>query len=86
MARPSYPVIGAFNGPMHPFASSFLTQGRSLHPMQRIGDVAHTGWPSEGAGATPGLGNAPPAGGPDLKLPLQLSFSLTTATNPAARV
>ena len=81
-----YNITGAIVGPLHAFASRLLTDGRSLHPLQRTGEVDHTGWPSIPAARTPSISDAPHAGGPQLAYPNVLNISITTATNPAARV
>lgn len=85
-SRSKVPVVGAFTGAVHGFTTRVLTDGRSLHPDQRAGLVAHTYWPSLPAARLPGLGSAPPAGAPDISYPHILSPSITTATNPATRV
>jgi len=85
MAKSQVALIGPIVGTMHQFTSLF-SDGRSLHPMQRIGDVPHSGLPNFGAASVPGFQHGPPAGGPDTSYPHILDPSITTAMNPAARV
>lgn len=47
-------MAGSFSGTMHSFAT-FLTGGKSLHPLQRNGDVPDTGMhsiPARGTGVS----------------------------------
>ncbi len=65
----------------------FLTDGKSPHPLQRMGSVALHGFPVMGAAGGAGLGRAPPAAMSDLGTPPVLDTSITAATrNPAHRV
>lgn len=81
MARPVLNISGAFIGPNHGFASRVLTDGRSLHPLQRSGAVAHLGFAVEPAAGQPGLGTGPAAAGPNLGMPHVLNVSIVSATH-----
>lgn len=89
MARNQIPIVGAIVGPMYDFATRVLFDGRSLHPLQRIGDAGHSGFPSIGAGTPSGFGDAPDAAPPSmaaLGYPHILSPAITTPSIPASRV
>lgn len=79
MARKTVPIVGAFGGATHTFNTAVLTDGRSLHPLQRLGLVAHSGWPNMGTPRLAGVDTAPPAGGPALGGPPLLDTSITAA-------
>lgn len=77
-------IIGAITGPMHNFSSRVLTAGRSLHPLQRIGSVSHSGYPSVGAASVPGFQSGPPAApNPLTGYPPTLNISIVQATGHA---
>lgn len=76
-AHPGY--VGPVSGDNHLTAARVLTDGRSLHPMQRQGDVPHSGFPSLAAGSPAGQGNAPAAAETHLLSPAVLNPSATHA-------
>lgn len=78
-------VAGAITGPNHVFANNVLTDGRSLHPLQRLGLVSHSGYPNIGAAGRP-FGAAPPAKGPVQDRLSILTPSSGLQLNPALRV
>ena len=80
MARNQLPIAGAFVGPLHQFPTRVLAGGKSLDPLQRTGDVGHTGFPSVGVPHLAGLGNGvPPAAPPNLIMPHSLNVSINAA-------
>lgn len=46
----------------------FLTDGRSLHPLQRLGHVEHSGLASIGVASAPSFGNRPSSNAPAMVL------------------
>lgn len=84
MARNIIPAAGAFTGSNHQF-TTFLTQGRSLHPMQRVGLVDHSGFGVVPAASPYTMGsNARPAKATNLKFPNMLNTSIIAATRGSA--
>jgi hypothetical protein len=73
MAKVNMPMgTGGFTGGAHSF-TSFLSGGRSLHPLQRSGQVGASGLPAVmPAGATPGT-LTPPAKQTNLRYPNTLT-------------
>ena len=79
MAQAKINIAGAFIGPMHAFATLVLAGGKSLDPLQRAGDVSHSGMPSIGVPPLAGFGHAPPAAPPNLIMPHSLNVSINAA-------
>lgn len=70
-----FPVIGGITGSRHLPQGTVFSGGRSLHPLQRNGQVPTTHLPSVGAMGVPGLGSAPAAAPPALGMPPILNVS-----------
>lgn len=91
MAQQSmFNAVGAIIGLNHGFGSRFLQDGRSLHPLQRVGNVDHTGWPSIPVQWLPRPGGGPPVGVGTydhiIAYPKTYDPSITTAVTAATRV
>lgn len=85
MASSKLALVGGVVGFHHTPGAYLLTQGRSLHPMQRQGSVSHSGFASVPAAFIGGAGHGPPVGvGPDLGYPATLMPG--RALMPAVRV
>lgn len=83
--RTQLAIVGGIVGGVHMPGPYILTDGRSLHPLQRTGAVPHSGVPNLGAVGHAGLTGAPPVGvGPDLGYPATMTPGI--ALNPAVRV
>ena len=76
MQRVNQGGVGGLTGQAHVF-TPYRTDGRSLHPLQRSGDVAHSSVAVIPAGSYPGLGKAPGAGRMHLTNPPMLHVSIT---------
>jgi hypothetical protein len=80
----SSPIAGAFQGAMH-IRTPFLTDGRSLHPLQRLGMVPHSGMAVYPASGVPGMhSNLYPAKASNLMFPNTLNTSIIAATRGGA--
>jgi len=77
------PIVGAIVGTTHMKGGYLLTDGRSLHPLQRSGAAAHSGYPSVGVPPLAGSGG-PPAAQTDISYPARLTP--TIAGNPSVMI
>lgn len=86
MPRRQVAIVGGVTGFAHTPGAYFLQDGRSLHPLQRLGVVSHSGYDPGGAAHHPGAGSGPrvPESHGLLIWPARLTPGLTL--HPAVRV
>jgi hypothetical protein len=73
-------AIGTFGTAVHGF-TSYLQDGRSLHPLQRNGMVGHSGYANIGIPTFNAVSSAPPAAPTHLGLPPVMTIGHTALPN-----